>query len=119
MKDLDALRRKLGSRIFYREEEKDVEKYFVKRCRSLGWDARKYQDLSENGGSDRLVFSGFGSMFFVELKKKIGKLSALQESYHLFLNEMGCRSYQCYTKEQVDAVIDRETYLLFHHYAKI
>ena len=66
--------------------EKEIENYFVwvveKKLQGKTW---KFVSPSNRGVSDRIACLPDGSTWFVELKRKGGKLSVLQQ---LFMGEM-------------------------------
>jgi hypothetical protein len=66
--------------------EKEIEDYFVwvveKKLQGKAW---KFVSPSNRGVSDRIACLPDGSTWFVELKRKGGKLSKLQQ---LFMGEM-------------------------------
>lgn len=60
--------------------KKGVEADFVAACKAKGWKCYKFVSEMNRGVSDRIVFTPFG-VWFVEVKRNSGKLSALQESF--------------------------------------
>lgn len=87
--------------------EKEIEAYFVKRVKALGGIAYKFRSVTQRGVADRIACMPNGEAWFVELKKPVGRLSALQE---IFAEEMAHtrQHYAClWSKEDVDAWANR------------
>lgn len=57
-----------------------VEAKFVEACRAKGWKCYKFTSEMNRGVSDRIVFTT-GQVWFVEVKKDIGRLTELQKSF--------------------------------------
>jgi len=57
-----------------------VEAQFVTAVAKCGWKAYKFTSEMNRGVSDRLVIAP-GQVWFVEIKRKSGELSPLQESF--------------------------------------
>lgn len=82
--------------------ERDIENHLVKGVRRIGGEAYKFVSPSNRGVSDRLVVLPGGKVWFIEVKREGGKLSALQK---LFAQRMGMlgTNYAClWSKEDVD-----------------
>lgn len=82
--------------------EKEIEAYFVKRVGAAGGKAYKFRSPVLRGVSDRIACMPNGEAWFVELKKRGGRLSALQK---IFAEEMAATAqhYACLSsKEEVD-----------------
>lgn len=83
-------------------KESEIEKYFDWVVQRAGGKTYKFRSLTQRGVADRIACIPDGQTWFVELKTKGGKLSALQK---LFATDMLClqQRYVClWTKEQVD-----------------
>ena len=83
-------------------KESEIEKYCDWVVQRAGGKTYKFRSLTQRGVADRIACLPDGQTWFVELKTKGGKLSALQK---LFATDMLClqQRYVCLcTKEQVD-----------------
>lgn len=58
-------------------DERDVERYLVKECEKRGWLCWKFVSPGRRGVPDRIVIRP-GSVAFVEVKRKGGRISPLQ-----------------------------------------
>lgn len=58
-------------------DERDVERYLVKECEKRGWLCWKFVSPGRRGVPDRIVIRP-GSVAFVEVKRKGGRVSPLQ-----------------------------------------
>ena len=89
--------------------EKEIERHFVRSVQSIGGRAYKFTSPGRRGVADRIACLPDGAVWFVELKTKGGRLSALQK---LFMSDMALlnQRYAClWTKEQVDGWIMKAT----------
>jgi len=87
-------------------KEKEIEKYFVWTVERMGGRAYKFTSPGRVGVADRIACLPDGSTWFVELKTKGGKLSALQK---MFMSDMALlnQRYAClWTKEQIDGWVN-------------
>ena len=82
-----------------------VENHLVRRAKARGWRAFKFVSPGYSGVPDRIVV-GNGRVVFVERKSSKGKLSELQKNMIRKLRELGAEVHVCYTREEVDAVLD-------------
>ena len=83
-------------------KESEVERHFVWAVERAGGKTWKFTSPGRKGVADRIACLPDGQTWFVELKTKGGKLSALQK---LFATDMLCleQRYVClWTKAQVD-----------------
>ena len=83
-------------------KEKIVENHFVWAIERIGGKTWKFTSPGRKGVADRIACLPDGSTWFVELKTKGGRLSALQK---MFMSDMTLlnQKYAClWTKEQVD-----------------
>lgn len=58
-------------------DERDVERYLIKECEKRGWLCWKFVSPGRRGVPDRIVIRP-GSVAFVEVKRKGGRVSPLQ-----------------------------------------
>ena len=82
--------------------EKIVENHFVWAVERIGGKTYKFTSPGRKGVADRIACLPDGSTWFVELKTKGGRLSALQK---MFADDMTAlnQKYAClWTKEQVN-----------------
>jgi len=90
-------------------KEKIVENHFVWAVERIGGKTYKFTSPGRKGVADRIACLPDGSTWFVELKTKGGRLSALQK---MFMSDMTLlnQSYAClWTVEQVDEWLKRTT----------
>jgi hypothetical protein len=83
-------------------KEKIVENHFVWAVERIGGKTYKFTSPGRKGVADRIACLPDGSTWFVELKTKGGRLSALQK---MFMSDMTLlkQNYMClWTKEQID-----------------
>ena len=85
--------------------EKHIEAYLVKRVKALGGVAYKWR--GHGGAADRIVVLPSGVVWFVEVKTIGGRLSALQKVFAADMARLGQRYCVLWTKEQVDAWVDK------------
>ena len=86
-------------------KEKIVENHFVWAVERIGGKTWKFTSPGRKGVADRIACLPDGSTWFVELKTKGGRLSALQK---MFADDMAKlkQNYTClWTIEQVDEFI--------------
>jgi hypothetical protein len=82
--------------------EKEIESYFKWAVMSMGGKTYKFRSINQRGVSDQIACLPNGDTWFVELKTKGGKVSALQK---FFMEEVTglSQQYAClWTKEQID-----------------
>ena len=82
--------------------EKEIEAYFVKVVHEMGGRSWKFKSANHRGVSDRIACLPNGETWFIELKKKGGKLSPLQK---LFADEVQAlrQNYDClWSKEHIN-----------------
>jgi hypothetical protein len=83
-------------------KEKIVENHFIWAIERAGGKTWKFTSPGRKGVADRIACLPDGSTWFVELKTKGGRLSALQK---MFMSDMTLlnQNYMClWTTEQVD-----------------
>jgi hypothetical protein len=86
-------------------KESEVENHFVWTIERMGGKTYKFTSPGRKGVADRIACLPDGQTWFVELKTKGGRLSALQK---LFADDMARlqQNYAClWTKEQIDDFI--------------
>ena len=82
--------------------EKDVEAYLRKKVKAMGGRAYKWTSPGNAGVPDRIVVLPNGKVWFIELKRPGGRLSALQLAQINFLEKLGQNVCVIFTKEEVD-----------------
>lgn len=85
--------------------EAAVENHFVWAVERIGGKTWKFTSPGRKGVADRIACLPDGSTWFVELKTKGGRLSALQK---MFMSDMALlnQNYMClWTTEQIDEFI--------------
>jgi hypothetical protein len=88
-------------------KESEVENHFVWTIERMGGKTYKFTSPGRKGVADRIACLPDGQTWFVELKTKGGRLSALQK---LFEDDMARlqQNYAClWTKEQIDESFGR------------
>jgi hypothetical protein len=83
-------------------KEKIVENHFIWAVERIGGKTYKFTSPGRKGVADRIACLPDGSTWFVELKTKGGRLSALQK---MFADDMASlkQKYAClWTTEQID-----------------
>jgi hypothetical protein len=88
-------------------KESEVENHFVWTIERMGGKTYKFTSPGRKGVADRIACLPDGQTWFVELKTKGGRLSALQK---LFAEDMARlhQNYAClWTKEQIDESFGR------------
>lgn len=82
--------------------ERDIERHLVKVVREMGGEAYKFVSPSNRGVSDRVVVLPGGKIWFIEVKREGGKLSALQKLFADRMQSLGT-NYAClWSKEDVN-----------------
>ena len=87
-------------------KEKIVENHFVWAVERAGGKTYKFTSPGRKGVADRIACLPDGSTWFVELKTKGGRLSALQK---MFMSDMALlnQNYAClWNVEQIDAYLN-------------
>jgi hypothetical protein len=96
----------------YKQKEKKeigkagVEAEFVKAVRLSGGKAFKFVSEMNRGVSDRIVVYP-GQMWFVEVKRKSGKLSPLQIEFQKFITSLGLNHFVVYGLEGIKQFIQK------------
>ena len=87
--------------------EATVENHLRKGVKLLRGLCIKLNPFGVRGIPDRLLLLPGGRVLFVELKRSVGgKFEPLQERWHLKLRRMGFTVVVCYTKTQVDTLLE-------------
>lgn len=81
-----------------------VEAAFVKAMTELGWKAYKFKSENNRGVTDRIVILP-GQVWFVEIKRDKGVLSALQESFQAKCRNLGLNHFVVYGKKGISQFI--------------
>ena len=82
--------------------EKEIESYFKWAVMSIGGKTYKFRSINQRGVSDQIACLPNGDTWFVELKTKGGKVSALQKFFQEEVMGLS-QKYAClWTKEQID-----------------
>ena len=83
--------------------EKEIEKHFCWAVERAGGRTYKFTSPGRKGVADRIACMPDGTTWFVEIKTKGGRLSALQTMFASEVQALN-QKYAClWTKEQVDA----------------
>ena len=83
-------------------KESEVEQHFKWIVESMGGKSYKFVSVNNRGVSDRVACLPDGSTWFVELKTRGGRLSALQRIFAEEVGRLG-QNYRCFwNKEQID-----------------
>ena len=87
--------------------EKEIERYFCKRVKTLYGFTYKFRSITQIGVADRIACMPNGETWFVEIKQPNGRLSALQR---IFAEEMERtkQNYVClWSVQEIDAWLKR------------
>lgn len=82
--------------------ESEIERHLVWHVNRLGGVAYKFKSVNHRGVADRVVCLPGGQTWFVELKTKGGRLSALQKLFAQDMERLGQRYACLWTKDAVD-----------------
>lgn len=93
-----------------RKEQKEIGKHgveadFVRAVAKLGWKALKFTSEMNRGVSDRIVLKP-GAVWFVEIKRGTGVLTALQGAFALHCKQFGLNHFVVYGKEGIKQFIE-------------
>ena len=88
--------------------EIDIENAFCRYATSRGCLALKLVELNKRGFPDRTILCKGGGIFFIEFKKRKGKLSAIQKVVRRNLESFGFEYYICDKIGQAEKILDRE-----------
>lgn len=86
--------------------EVDIEDSFVKYAESKGCKAFKLVFLSGRGFPDRTILCPGGRIFFIEFKRKGGKVSEHQKKVRKLLIDLGFYCHICDAKGQAEKILD-------------
>lgn len=82
--------------------ESEIEAYFVWSVEMVGGKTYKFASPANRGVADRIACLPNGQTWFVELKTKGGRLSALQKLFQADVVRLN-QHYAClWTKEQIE-----------------
>ncbi len=87
-------------------QEKEIEKYLVKRVKEMGGKAYKWVSPGNDGVPDRIVFFQ-GMTVLVELKAPGKKPTPLQIARHKELEKLGQKVLVLDSKESVDEFMEK------------
>jgi hypothetical protein len=85
--------------------EVDVERHLVRLVEKAGGKAYKFVSPGRAGVADRLVVLPSGRVWFVELKVKGGRLSALQQVFAADMAALGQNYTVLWSKEDATAFV--------------
>ena len=85
--------------------ESNIEDFFVKECKKLGWLPLKFVSPSMTGLPDRIVLVPGGVVFFVELKAPGKKPRKRQTVVHNMLRRLGFAVFIADTKSAAEVAI--------------
>lgn len=85
--------------------EKALENWARKRLKSEGYHVVKLANLAGPGFPDHTLFLGGGRVAFIEYKTPKGRFGPLQEWWLGKLEDFGCPTAVCRSKEDVEAFI--------------
>lgn len=86
--------------------EKDIEKFLNDNIKKLGGRSYKFVSPGNSGVPDRIIFLPGGRIYFVELKTKKGRPSALQKLQRRRFKELGHVVYLLYGLEDVKVFLN-------------
>ena len=86
--------------------KKGVEAEFVKAVKKAGGKAYKFNSEMNRGVSDRLVVFP-NQVWFVEIKRKSGKLTPLQVKFKEFILNLNLNHFVVYGKEDIDKFLNK------------
>ena len=87
------------------QTEKQIEAYLRVQVKGMGGKAYKFVSPGNAGVPDRMVVLPDGNIIFVELKTKVGKLTALQLKSIAQFRAMGCDVFIARSTEDVDQML--------------
>lgn len=84
------------------DDERDVEKYLIRKVRALGGMTEKHVSPGRAGVLDRICIFPGGRVWFVEVKRETGRLSKQQRAEIRRLEKFGASWAVVYGKTGVD-----------------
>lgn len=83
--------------------EKEIEAYFIWTVSRMGGKTFKFKSPTQRGVSDQVACLPNGQTWFVELKKKGGRLAPLQTKFAADMVDLG-QDYVClWSRDEIDA----------------
>lgn len=86
--------------------EKEIENYFCWAVKVAGGKTWKFVSPAQRGVPDRIAALPGGTVWFVEIKTKGGKLSELQKQFAKEAQQLGLNYAVVWSKEEVDAWLE-------------
>lgn len=86
--------------------EVDIENTFVTYASNRNCKALKLVFLVGRGFPDRTILCPGGKVFFIEFKRKGGKMSPQQEQVRKLLTDLGFKYYICNKKAQAEKILE-------------
>lgn len=87
------------------ERERDIEKRLRCQIERMGGKFMKFVSPGNDGAPDRIAIMPGGRIWFVELKTRKGRLSALQEWQGQQLEALGCQIRHVWGMDEANAFI--------------
>lgn len=87
--------------------EREVEAYLVRRAKAAGWLIYKFVSPNNRGVPDRLAILPGGETVYIEVKRRTGRLSALQDLMFQRFKQQGATVFVVRSREEVDVLIGR------------
>lgn len=87
------------------DSERSIEQRLVKKVKQIGGKAYKFISPGNKGVPDRVVIFPSGKIVFTELKRKDGKLAAMQNKQKKDLEKLNQTVRTVYSKSEVDGLI--------------
>jgi hypothetical protein len=82
--------------------EKEIEAYFIWTVIGMGGRTFKFKSPTQRGVSDQIACLPNGQTWFVELKKKGGRLSPLQTKFAADMTALGQRYACLWSREEIN-----------------
>ena len=87
-------------------KESEIERYLVWHVSRMGGRSYKFASPSHRGVADRIVCLPNGDTWFIELKAKRGRLSALQEMFAMEMKEQNQLYASLWSEHEVDEWVE-------------
>ena len=85
--------------------ERDIERYFTNKAKAADWLVFKFSSPQVRGVPDRLAILPGGETVYIEVKRRTGKTTKLQDLMIGRIRKQGARVYVIHSKEQADTLI--------------